>query len=150
VRYCPTEQMLADFFTKPLQGSLFRRLRAVIMGHEHVDTLLSPVPPTSQERVEHNTTSSKAVGSSSGDVGNTALTDGSGTNGLTSALVRVRTGVQTRTTDTTVGTSGREQKKTVSYVDIVKGKGVRRIGKELSDVEKSVKSERHALLTLKK
>jgi hypothetical protein len=22
--YCPTEQMLTDFFTKPLQGSLFR------------------------------------------------------------------------------------------------------------------------------
>jgi hypothetical protein len=26
VKYCPTEQMLADFFTKPLQGSLFRKL----------------------------------------------------------------------------------------------------------------------------
>jgi hypothetical protein len=24
VQYCPTEQILADFFTKPLQGSLFK------------------------------------------------------------------------------------------------------------------------------
>jgi hypothetical protein len=33
--------MLANFFTKPLQGSLFRKLRAVVMGHAHVRTLLS-------------------------------------------------------------------------------------------------------------
>jgi KUP system potassium uptake protein len=52
VRYCPTEQMLADFFTKPLQGALFRRLRSVVMGHEHISSL-SVVPPSSapQERV---------------------------------------------------------------------------------------------------
>ena len=51
VRYCPTEQMLADFFTKPLQGNLFRRLKAVIMGHAHIDTLkLIPTGPP-QERV---------------------------------------------------------------------------------------------------
>jgi hypothetical protein len=31
--------MLADFFTKPLQGSLFRKFREVIMGHKHIDTL---------------------------------------------------------------------------------------------------------------
>jgi hypothetical protein len=37
--YCPTEQMLADFFTKPLQGSLFERLRKVLMGYAHIDTL---------------------------------------------------------------------------------------------------------------
>jgi hypothetical protein len=27
VEHCPTEQMMADFFTKPLRGSLFRKLR---------------------------------------------------------------------------------------------------------------------------
>jgi hypothetical protein len=32
VTHCPTEQMLADFFTKPSQGSLFRKFRDVIMG----------------------------------------------------------------------------------------------------------------------
>jgi KUP system potassium uptake protein len=32
IEYCPTDEMLADFFTKPLQGSLFHRLRAQIMN----------------------------------------------------------------------------------------------------------------------
>ena len=32
LRHCPTEEMLADYFTKPLQGSLFIRLRNLIMG----------------------------------------------------------------------------------------------------------------------
>ena len=50
VKHCPTESMLADFFTKPLQGGLFRRLRDVVMGFEHTDTLLTLSP--SKERVE--------------------------------------------------------------------------------------------------
>jgi hypothetical protein len=29
--YCPTGDMVADFFTKPLQGSLFWKLRKVIL-----------------------------------------------------------------------------------------------------------------------
>jgi hypothetical protein len=41
VTYCPTEAMLADFFTKPLQGSLFRKFRSVIMGRVHINTLKS-------------------------------------------------------------------------------------------------------------
>ena len=32
VVYCPTERMLADFFTKPLQGKLFRLMRDVVQG----------------------------------------------------------------------------------------------------------------------
>ena len=32
VEYCPTKEMIADFFTKPLQGSLFRYFRNLIMG----------------------------------------------------------------------------------------------------------------------
>ena len=31
---CPAEEMLADYFTKPLQGALFTRLRYHIMGAE--------------------------------------------------------------------------------------------------------------------
>jgi hypothetical protein len=54
VEHCPTEQMLADFFTKPLQGNLFRRLREVIMGREHTDTLKEIVSAKSQERVEES------------------------------------------------------------------------------------------------
>ena len=32
MKHCPTEEMVADFFTKPLQGSLFVRLHNFIMG----------------------------------------------------------------------------------------------------------------------
>ena len=32
VEYCPTGDMVADFFTKPLQGALFRRLRDIILN----------------------------------------------------------------------------------------------------------------------
>jgi KUP system potassium uptake protein len=53
VVYCPTDEMLANFFTKLLQGSLFRKFRAVLLGHCHVNTLTkSPLPP-SEERVEN-------------------------------------------------------------------------------------------------
>ena len=39
VAYCPTDKMVADFFTKPLQGAQFRRLRRVIMGMDPVSVL---------------------------------------------------------------------------------------------------------------
>jgi len=53
VVYCPTDEMLANFFTKPLHGSLFRKFRAVLLGHCHVNTLTkSPLRP-SEERVEN-------------------------------------------------------------------------------------------------
>ena len=52
IKYCPTDTMLADYFTKPLQGNLFRRLREVIMGWKHIDTLKDMTPPVSKERVE--------------------------------------------------------------------------------------------------
>ena len=37
VVYCPTNKMVADFFTKPLQGSLFKKFRASVMGHNGHD-----------------------------------------------------------------------------------------------------------------
>ena len=37
LHHCPTEEMLADYFTKPLQGSLFVCLRNHIMGAEFED-----------------------------------------------------------------------------------------------------------------
>jgi hypothetical protein len=30
--YCPTEEMIADFFTKPLQGEIFMKFRNLILG----------------------------------------------------------------------------------------------------------------------
>ena len=37
LQHCPTEEMLADYLTKPLQGSLFVRLRNHIMGADFDD-----------------------------------------------------------------------------------------------------------------
>jgi len=34
VKYCPTGDMWADFFSKPLQGKQFLKLKRLIMGHE--------------------------------------------------------------------------------------------------------------------
>jgi hypothetical protein len=39
VEHCRTTKMIADFFTKPLQGSVFRTLRDVIMGQKHISVL---------------------------------------------------------------------------------------------------------------
>ena len=33
VEYCPTTEMVADYFSKPLQGKLFQRFRKAIMGN---------------------------------------------------------------------------------------------------------------------
>ena len=56
--------MLADFFTKPLQGSLFVKLRDVIMGIKHIDTLRQEVKSLPvQERVEENKRNDKWPGS---------------------------------------------------------------------------------------
>jgi len=34
IQYCPTDDMVADFFSKPLQGSKFHKFRAIIMNTE--------------------------------------------------------------------------------------------------------------------
>ena len=35
VKYCPTDEMIGDFFTKPLGGAKLRRFRNIIMNCEH-------------------------------------------------------------------------------------------------------------------
>ena len=52
IKYCPTTLMLGDYFTKPLQGSLFRRFRDVIMGKVHINDLLLDPNFKIKERVE--------------------------------------------------------------------------------------------------
>ena len=56
VVYCPTEEMLADFYTKPLHGALFRLSRDVIRGLRHIDDLKIPLNLANQERVGNNVT----------------------------------------------------------------------------------------------
>ena len=46
--------MVADYFTKPLQGALFKNLRDMIMGHTHPSSLMKssePTPSLCKERV---------------------------------------------------------------------------------------------------
>ena len=35
LEYCPTDEMIADFLTKPLQGEKFRKFRKLIMNLDH-------------------------------------------------------------------------------------------------------------------
>ena len=53
VKYCPTEKMLANFMSKPLQGKLFILFRNVIMGWEHISTLFD-LFSSNEERVGNN------------------------------------------------------------------------------------------------
>jgi hypothetical protein len=61
IRHCHTLATLADFFTKPLQGHLFRRFRDVILGHCHVNTLRNDFIFLPEERVEEDRAGSESV-----------------------------------------------------------------------------------------
>ena len=57
VQYCPTQQMIADFMSKPVQGTLFKTFRAVLMGWVHVSEVFKNyIHP--EERVEDSMKSS--------------------------------------------------------------------------------------------
>jgi hypothetical protein len=47
--------MLADYFTKALQGNLFSTFRDIIMGYTHIDTLLLDPSFPLKECVENMT-----------------------------------------------------------------------------------------------
>jgi hypothetical protein len=42
--------MLADFFTKPLQGALVTKFRDALLGNKHIDSLALDPPPPPEER----------------------------------------------------------------------------------------------------
>jgi len=52
IQYCPMEQMIADFLTKPLQGSLFEHFKRVIMGLDHISTFWKSKLVPTEECVE--------------------------------------------------------------------------------------------------
>ena len=55
--HCPTDQMLADYMSKPVQGSLFKKFREALMGWKHIGDLFEGcIHP--EEHVETNTVSS--------------------------------------------------------------------------------------------
>jgi hypothetical protein len=79
MKYCPTEKMIADFFTKPLQGKLFRKIRDIILGYKHISSLDEIDECTSnEERVgsnkEENVTSPFNGQTSIGDMKTTRRT----------------------------------------------------------------------------
>jgi hypothetical protein len=42
IKWCPTKEMVADFMTKPLQGSHFWRLRNLIMAMASIKKAKNP------------------------------------------------------------------------------------------------------------
>jgi hypothetical protein len=58
VEWCPTAEMVADFMTKPLQGSTFKKFRDLIMGalpRKEVSNVLTrdPVKEADRESLVH-------------------------------------------------------------------------------------------------
>ena len=65
IEYCRKESMLADYFTKPLQGGLFHKMQKVIMEHEPIGswTIEEDKAAALEERVGENDQSGSAGGS---------------------------------------------------------------------------------------
>ena len=57
IEYCPTYQMLADYFTKSLQGKSFYAYREVLMRWKHISSLKQLTSPAMKERVGNLTQS---------------------------------------------------------------------------------------------
>ena len=51
VEYCPTYRMVADYFTKPLQGKPYNFFRDIIMGYKHIRDLSKCEVSPIKERV---------------------------------------------------------------------------------------------------
>jgi hypothetical protein len=60
--------MLADFFTKPLQGNLFLKFRSVILGHAHIRTIARRPLTGTEERVEREVVNDGSSGHSQCDL----------------------------------------------------------------------------------
>ena len=67
IEYCPTEIMLADFFTKPSQGNLFRFFRDIIMGNKTIEAVLPStyknevINPKIKKRVENESKNNEII-----------------------------------------------------------------------------------------
>jgi hypothetical protein len=85
IEYCPTDEMIGDFFTKPLGGSKFRRFRNIIMNITHdeygdvdMDELMAVHQAKMQRRFElmaHDSDSEDEC-TISADVSKVSATDG--------------------------------------------------------------------------
>jgi hypothetical protein len=57
--HCPTGIMIADIFTKPLQGHLFEKFRDIIMGITHFSTLTVPTSAEPRSVLDMNDSETK-------------------------------------------------------------------------------------------
>jgi hypothetical protein len=64
MEWCPTKEMVADFMTKPLQGSHFRRFRNLIMGMVSIKKAKNP-SKSKTRLLKGNKTAKKSSSSSS-------------------------------------------------------------------------------------
>ncbi len=64
IKWCSTKKMVADFMTKPLQGSHFRRLPNLIMGMASITKPKNP-SKSNTRLLEGNKTAKKSVSPSS-------------------------------------------------------------------------------------
>ena len=62
--YCPTERMVGDYFSKPLQGPLFRYFRNIVMGYAPTPEIPDPTldTPAPEERVVEMTGADRIAG----------------------------------------------------------------------------------------
>ena len=54
IQRCPMDNMIGDYFIKPLQGSKFVRFRDLIMGYKEYDMKLEYTSPVSPRSVLDN------------------------------------------------------------------------------------------------
>ena len=62
IQYCHTKKMVADYFTKPLQGALFYKLRDQIMGVVEMETILGVEPINHRSVLESDQSETTNVG----------------------------------------------------------------------------------------
>jgi hypothetical protein len=90
ITHCPTNAMLADFFTKPLQGAQFKKYRAVLLGHEHISTLTATTKQPPGERVENQNCDSRT----SGFATNPSSTSSTSTSTQATSITPTKSGLQ--------------------------------------------------------